>query len=495
MGDENTQLSDAEARHLLRRTGFGVNERTLGKILGGNETRGQAADRLLDFAPSKFRPRARDIELAHNKWVKYMVRAKSELQEKLTLFWHDHFATSYAVVGDTTLMANQNQLLRLSSKGNFKSFVKAINLDAAMMEFLDTVRNKKQQPNENYPRELQELFCLGVTDLTVAAEPNYDQEDIVQIARAFTGWRYDDKGQPYFTASRHDYNEDYLAERGPKVIFKNRGGFNDPSGQDFTINGEGEPEIDAVIDIIFQHKDSEGKNTVARYIAHRLLTFFAYADPELSVVDDVVAASSFDTDFELAPLLRAIFCHDAFYETMAAAPFGPTTKKSVKWPIDFVVGTLRTLKMKAKGRYQFIDGGRYGELRDRLTDMGQRLFEPPSVFGWDWEDGWLSSTTLLARYAFVRDATSARGGGGTSFRPERLFDLTETGPGSVVDAVTELFGIKNQITTSDRDALIDYLTNGAGVESTVDLLDENFRDEKLNGLVALVLQSPIYQLH
>jgi uncharacterized protein (DUF1800 family) len=495
MGDENTQLGDAEARHLLRRTGFGVNEKTLTKILSENETRGQAADRLLNFTPSKFRPRARDIELAHNKWIKYMVRTKTELAEKLTLFWHDHFATSIAVVGNTTLMANQNQLFRLSCKGNFKSFVKAINLDPAMMEFLDTVRNRRQQPNENYPRELQELFCLGVTDLTAAAEPNYDQEDIVQIARAFTGWRYDEKGQPYFTEGRHDYNEDYLLERGPKVIFKNRGGFGDPNGQDFTINGEGEPEIDTVTDIIFQHKDSEGKNTVARHVAHRLLTFFAYADPELSVVDDVVAASGFDTTFEIAPLLRAIFCHDAFYETLAPVPFGPATKKSVKWPVDFVISTLRTLKMKAKGRYQFIDGGRSGEIRDRLTDMGQRLFEPPSVFGWDWEDGWLSSTTLLARYAFVRDATSARGGGGTSFRPERLFDVTETDPTNVVKAVTDLLGVTDQITVSDRNALIDYLTNGAGAGSTLDLLDDAFRDEKLNGLVALVLQSPAYQLH
>jgi uncharacterized protein (DUF1800 family) len=500
MGDENTPLSDAEARHLLRRTGFGVNTKTLGKILkdedveGDNETRGQAADRLLDFTPSKFRPRARDIELTHNKWVKYMIRAKSELQEKLTLFWHDHFATSFATVGDVKLMANQNQLLRLNCKGNFKAFVKAINLDAAMMEFLDTVRNKKQQPNENYPRELNELFCLGVKDLTPAAEPNYDQEDIVQIARAFTGWREDD-GKPYFTEGRHDYNAEFLAERGPKVIFKNRGGFNDPSGQDFTINGEGEPEIDTVIDIIFQHKDSEGKNTVARYIAHRLLTYFAYADPALSVVDDVIATSGFDTNFEIAPLLRAIFCHDAFYETMAPAPFGPATKKSVKWPIDLVVGTLRTLRMKAKSKYQYIDGGRYNELRDLLTDMGQRLFEPPSVFGWDWEDGWLSSATLLARYTFVRDATSARGGGGASFRPERLFTMSETNPGDIVDAVTDLLGVKDQISSADRDALIDYLTNGAGAGASVNLLDDELRDEKLNGLVAIALQSPAYQLH
>jgi uncharacterized protein (DUF1800 family) len=491
MGDENTVLSDPEARHLLRRTGFGVNPNLFAQITKNGETRGEAADRLLDFTPTGFKPKGSYIDLAHNKWVKYMTRTSRELQEKLVLFWHDHFATNYNVVGDVKLMGNQNRLFRQHCKGNFKEMVKAVNTDAAMMEFLDTVRNRKYQPNENYARELEELFTLGVTDWSPAQEPNYDQEDIVQIARAFTGWRYDDKGVAYFDGNRHDYMQQW-PERGPKVIFKNRGGFGNPSGQDFTVNGEGEAEISTVIDIIFQHRDSEGKNTVARYIARRLFTFFAYADPDISVIDEIVAASMFDTQFDVSKLLRALFVHDAFYETMQA-PSSAGAKKSVKWPVDYVVSTLRALRMKLKSKYQYVDGGSYEDVRDQLTNMGQVLLEPPSVFGWEWETAWISSATLLARYGFARDLCSARGGGGGGFHPERLFDLTVTDPGDIVDMVTDLLGVTDQFIADERQKLIDYLTDNTG--NPVDLQDYDTRNRKLNGLVALVLQSPAYQLH
>ena len=491
MGDKDTVLLEAEARHLLRRTGFGVNEQTLHAILSNGETRGQAADRLLNFKPTGFRPRGPYFELAHNKWVKYMTRTSRELQEKLVLFWHDHFATSYTKVGDLDQMADQNRLLRQNCKGNFKTFVKAINKNPAMMEYLDTVRNRDTEPNENYGRELQELFTLGVKDL--AGNPNYDQEDVVQIARAFTGWRYDDHSGAYLNEDRHDYSADY-PERGLKVIYKNRGGFNDANGQSFTVGGEGENEIDEVIDIIFRHKDSDGKITVARYIAHKLITYFAYSDPDVSVVDAVVAASSFDVEFDIAKLLGAIFSHDAFYATMPA-PSGASSKKSVKWPIDYVVGTLRTLNMKLKSKYQYVDGGSYDSVDDQLANMGQILMEPPSVFGWDWETAWLSSATLLARYGFARDVTGARGSGATSFRSDRLFDLSDTDATSIVKQVTDLFGVTDQITTAAHDALVSYLTDGGPPSTPIDLNEYDTRNRKLNGLVALVLQSPAYQLH
>ena len=345
MGGESTLLTLNDARHLLRRTEFGATPRALATLLKRASTRGEAADYLLDFRPSRFRPRARSIDLAHNKWVKYMIRSKLQLQEKLVLFWHDHFATNYATVGRVTLMANQNRLLRTYCKGNFKDFVKAINLDAAMMEFLDTNDNRKQQPNENYGRELQELFTLGVNDF--AGNPNYEQEDVAQIARAFTGWRYDDKGVAYFSDNRHDYMIDW-PERGAKRIYKTRGGFNDATGQDFAADGEGEAEIGRVIDIIFEHRDTDGKKTVARYIARRLVTYFAHPDPDTAFVDEVVAASGFDTQWEIAPLLRAIFVHDSFYETAAPAPFDATTKKSVKFPVDYAVAHAAAAQHEAE---------------------------------------------------------------------------------------------------------------------------------------------------
>jgi len=493
-----TPLTLAHARHLLRRSGFGATLDAAQKLLEDFPTRGLAADHLLDFEPTKFKPGGRYIDQIHNKWVKYMIRTKRQLQEKLVLFWHDHFATSYEKVGDVKLLAEQNRLFRLHCKGNFQTLIKAINKDPAMMEFLDTVRNRKEIPNENYARELLEIFCLGVND--PEGNPNYEQEDIVQIARAFTGWDYD-KQTAYLDEDEHDQGdaiEEWDPARGPKVIFKNLGGFNDINGQSFDAGANWADEIDNVIEIVFSHRyngPAGDRFTVADYIARKLITFFAHPDPDPGFVIDVVDASGFAGSWSIESLLRQIFINDGFYHS--ALPPGVDTRKSVKWPVDYVVGTLRMLGMKLKSKYQYVDGGSELDVMTQLTNMGQILFQPPSVFGWDWETAWLSSSTMLARYGFARDLTGARGGNGkTSFRADRLVDLSLSDPGDVVDAVTTLLGVNDQITAAERDALIIYLTDGPPAGTSIDLDgDETLRQRKLNGLVATVLQSPIYQLH
>jgi uncharacterized protein (DUF1800 family) len=503
MGDSNTPLTESEARHLLRRTGFGALPRDVSKLTG--VTRGKAVEKIVGFRPSKFLPRGRNIDEVHDKWVKHMVSYRKALQEKLVLFWHDHFATGNDKVLNHELMALQNQTLRRNCKGNFKDFVKAINKDPAMMEYLDTVRNRKQQPNENYARELMELFTLGVDDF--AGNPNYAQEDIVQIARAFTGWRYNGDYDVYFDGDegpnnycndgRHDYTVCYPA-RGPKVIFKTVGGFQ-PSGRSFApvFADEGPLEVDAVIDIIFDHTDTDGKNTVARHITHKLISYFAHPDPAVSFVDAVIASSKFATpnhpnQWSIQELLRAVFVHDDFY--LSAQPAGAGTKKSFKWPIDYAIGTLRILRMKLSGREQYVARtGGYVRIADMLANMGQTLLEPPSVFGWDWEEQWASSQSMLERYRFARNVTGARDGGSTSFRPEKLIDITLTDPGQIVDAVTTLLGVKDDISSSARQAMITYIDPNN--TNFVDLQDFLVRNVRLNGLFALVLESPAYQLH
>ncbi len=484
-------LSQSEARHLLRRTGFGATSDKVKTILSTYPTRGKAADYVLNFKPAKFKPGGKDIDSVRNNWIKYMVGAKAPLQEKLALFWHDHFATGYDKVGSYKLMAIQHQLLRQFCTGDFKAFVKAINKNAAMMEYLDTVRNRKREPNENYARELEELFTLGVKDFK--GNPNYTQEDIVQIARAFSGWNYDAHGAAIFNSDRHDFTSQF-PERGAKVIYRSTGGFG-AAGRDYTQpSGEGSSEIDQVTDIIFQHRDSDSKNTVARYIANKLFTYLANATPDVSDIDTIVADSQFDSTFDVGKLVRAIIINDAFYATVAAAPFTASTKKSVKWPADYVVTTLRLLAMKLKGTNQHVSFSSGTPVQDYVSAMGQVLLEPPSVFGWDWETAWLSSATLLARYQFATDVIAARGKGATSFRPEKLISLDLTDPGAIVDAVTDLLGVTDQLVAADRDVLISYLTDG-NPGASVDLTDDRFRNLKLNGLFGLVLQSPAYQLH
>ncbi len=246
-------------------------------------------------------------------------------------------------------------------------------------------------------------------------------------------------------------------------------------------------------EILLAHRDSEGKVTTARRIARRLLEFFCHGGyatvtPAVKdVVDQLVAASGFDVTWELTPLLREIFVHDAFYDQAA-------TPSSVKWPIDYVVGTFRLLKVKPKGRWAYIDGGEYRGVYDTLADMGQVVFEPPSVFGWDWELSWVNSATLLARAGFARDVTSARGRSANHLRPEKLMSLALTSPDEILDAAADVLGIKESLGAAERAALIAYLTDGGAV-SSLDLTDWDVRNRKLHGLFALLVQSPVYQLH
>ncbi len=495
--DQNAPLDEASARHLLRRTGFGAPPSLLEDYIG--LTRGAAADQILAFKPNGFKPSGKSIEDVRNKWIAYMVKVKAPLQEKLVLFWHDHFATSNNTVMDPKLMTLQNRRLRLNCKGNFKDFVKAMNKDAALMSFLDTNDNRKDIPNENYARELQELFTLGVKDSN--GSPNYTQDDVVQIARAFTGWDFDSKGVAFLEEFYHDFMSDFDGNppsepnRGPKVIYKSTGQFG-PAGMPYagpgSGSGEGPAEIDKVVDIIFAHRDTDMKNTVARRTARRLLEYFAHPDPTLAFIDQTVASgpTGFDTTWDIAALLRRIFISDEFYETDAAP--GPGTKKSVKWPIDHVVSTLRLLGMKPKGK-ELIFGNTTAA--DAIETMGQALLEPPSVFGWDWEKSWMSSSTMRARASFARDVSTAGNGGKTSFLPDKLVDIALTDAGQIVDAATDRLGISDQIMTADRDALIDYLTDGGPPSTPVDLVDFTNRRIKLNGLFGLLLMSPAFQVH
>jgi len=330
--------------------------------------------------------------------------------------------------------------------------------------------------------------------------PNYAQADVAQIARAFTGWSFDyGNNQVYFDDGDHDTTGEFPG-RGPKVIYGSPapytpngklGGFAAP--QSFAAP-EGSTEIDQVTDLIFQHTDTNGANTVARRTTKRLLEYFCHggwANPtnaQIQIIDDLIGTSSFDTTFNIQALLRAIFTHDVFYETRPGAFSLPTPPKSVKWPIDFVVSTLRLTGIKGKGSSLIIEGGDYSALRDHVANMGQILLDPPSVFGWDWEQAWISSATLLARYRFARDLMMAR----KRFKPLKIMDITLTAAPDIVDAVLAVFGVADQMSSAERDVFVDYL---GGPSAVLDLFDYDTLNEKLCGLFALVIQSPVYQTH
>lgn len=508
MGDASTPLSVSDVKHVMRRTGFGAHPKDLKKLLkrlGSSPTRGALADLLLAERPLfyEFKPNTGNASeennqlVAHNNWIHELTKNKAPLRSKLVLFFHDHFATQNSVVEKMIVMSAQIRRLHEHAFGNFKTFVGEMHRDPALMTMLDTPSNTSFTPNENYGRELLELFTLGEKDL--AGNPNYTQNDVFQIARAFTGWYYVSSTLNLhgveFNGTVHDTDTEH-PERGPKIVFQSRGGFG-PQGRSLKSQGEGAQEIDRVTEIVFQHRDSDGQSTVARRLTRKLLRYFchdAYATPgpaEIAVIDEIIAQSGFATTWELVPLYRAIFTHDVFFETAALPPFGSATRKAVKWPVDYFVTMLRLTGVSLRTSHKIIIGGSYSDAHSHLALAGQSLLEPPSVFGWDWDTAWFASSMLLARYRMARDVIAARAGG---FRPKKLIDTSLTDPAAIVDAVARSLGIDDQVSAADRHVYVDYLTDD-GARTTIDLKDKDVLSSKLHGLYGLVMQSPAFLLH
>ncbi len=304
-------------------------------------------------------------------WVNRMAFGPHPLQERVVLFWHGHLTSSYRDdrQGSWRLF-NQNELLRRYAAGNFREMVAAISRDPAMLRYLNNDRNVRQRPNENYARELMELFTLGIG--------NYTEEDIKQVARAFTGWTHD--GVAYsFNRRQHD--------AGPKQVFGRSGQF----------------DGDQIIDLLMQHP------ACAPFIGGKLYEYFVGAEPDERLragLGEVLRESN----YELRPLLRVILRSRAFFDRDRIGG-------RIKSPIHLLAGTVRLLGMQGLNAQQ---------VRRELEKIGQVPFEPPNVKGWPGQyDGrkWINTATLLARYNLgikLADRAGRRLAGGRN--PERLAD-------------------------------------------------------------------------
>lgn len=386
-----------KAAHLLNRAGFGGTPAEIEKVLKLGPAK--AVDWLLDFSdasaeeqseedvpdlsaidgyPRNFRETQKMLQAGKTQeekkllrqqfrranqeavmetsawWLKRMARGPHPLQEKLTLFWHGHFTTSARDERSAWLMWQQNELLRRQAAGNFKEFVRAISRDPAMLDYLNNQQNRKKHPNENYARELMELFTLGIG--------HYTENDVKEGARAFTGWGHD--GDDFiFRKAQHDDDE--------KVFLGKRGNF----------------DGDDVIDIILAHP------ACAPYIGTKLFRAFAYEE-----VDDALSQSLGEilrqSQYELRPLLRTILASRTFYDAKAIG-------SQIKSPIQLVVGTVRLLGSEMP-QGKLITGA--------LNQMGQVPLMPPNVKGWAGGRMWINTSTLFVRYNTA--VTLAGGGGG-----------------------------------------------------------------------------------
>ncbi len=372
----SAEFTLAHARHLLNRAGFGGTQEEVERLhrrgldgmvewlvdyesrpdvvgafesrppehrLGGREFRKLSQDerrKLRQMYRRKDRARFQRLRV----WcIERMLRSRRPLEEKLTLFWHGHFTTSYRDVRSSYLLARQDALLRDCASGNFGELLHAISKDPAMLDYLDNNQNRKGKPNENYAREVMELFALGVG--------NYDESDIKEAARAFTGWTFNRRsGQFLANRGRHDF--------GTKTVFGKSGQFD---GGD-------------VCDLLLAHE------ACAPYIAGKLFSWFAYANPEPEIVAELGAVLR-SCRYELKPLLRTMFKSRAFYSKRALATH-------VKSPIELIVSTVRMLGMNPPPGELVL----YGAAR-----IGQELMAPPNVKGWEGGFAWITTATLLER--------------------------------------------------------------------------------------------------
>jgi len=284
-------------------------------------------------------------------WLQRMVATSTPLREKLTLFWHGHFATGASKVRDPKLMYLQNQLFRTRGWGSFEALTQAVAKDGAMMFWLDTETDKKAHPNENFARELMELFTIGIG--------NYTQDDVTAGARAFTGWAYSRQTYRYFfQAAQHDY--------GTKVFLDQSGEFN---GTD-------------IISILVSKAES------ARFVLAKLWSHFAYpVKPEDPVVDDLIG--TYGSGFDVAGSLRTVFLHPMFRSAQ-------TRTGLVKQPIEYLVGLARALGLGAAASPSGGGGGRL-TLALVASALGQEPLNPPNVGGWGQNSYWLDTATAEVR--------------------------------------------------------------------------------------------------
>ncbi len=385
-----------QARHLLNRAGFGGKPAEIAAFqAAGLEG---SLSRLFDFDPRplprpswlsgynrpagfRFRNMSREERRAFQKqsrehlrelqtgWLEWMIGSPdpaSMLWEKMTFFWHGHFATSFQKVKLPPLLYNQLALFHQHAVGNFRDLLLGVCRDPALLRYLDNNQNRKGKPNENFARELMELFTLG--------PGHYTEQDVKEAARAFTGWT-NDPFQFRFVARQHDY--------GSKTFLGRTGDFD---GED-------------IVHIILQQP------ACAEFITRKLLHFFGFEAVSETTVQEL--ADTFrDQDYQLAPLLRKMFSTAEFYRT-------DNMGVQIKSPIQLVVGTARTLEAKLDRPefYLYV-----------LDLMGQVPFFPPNVKGWPDGRAWIDTSRLLTRYTFAEILTRGR-------IPEEIDPRADADPG------------------------------------------------------------------
>lgn len=479
---------EQEIYHLLRRTGFGPSPAEFTKYLAMGYEAAVAA--LLDdekitetLDPTGGIANFDATKLDHLRllWMYKMLNSQKQLHEKMVFFWHDHFACQSSSVENAAWMWRQNELFRANAFADFKTLLLSVAKDPAMMTQLDTIRNSKGSPNENYAREIMELHSLGVG--------NYTETDIKEAARCFTGWRFNSTtGDFSISTGSHD--------NGSKTIFPTLPA---PVAKTGNLNG------DDVVDSVVRHP------ACPPFLVGKLYRFFVGETVDGDSLNAALAIYT-SSGFSVREVLRSLLLSKAFRSEASY-------RSRVKSPLEFLIGAIKhlgigTVPLRAPAM-----------LREQAMD----LFEPPSVKGWPDSRDWVGTTSLMIRANQINELVSTKGTDGKYYF-DAIAYTTATGMTTLADLLKEVLGrmIDNDVPQTFIDKLGAYYLSSTSNAKQVEMpavaaqdvapaattrrifipaAMNNFagslqaqqtwtgQTRKLRGLYYLTMSSPAYQLN
>lgn len=453
------------ARHLIRRAGFAAKPEDIESLVKAGH---KLATDVVLLSPREEIPVAGLFQLAHGElinlsnyndsvaaWLYLMTNSKWQLQEKMALFWHDHFATGISKVRYPELMTRQINLFRRHGLGNFRDLLIEVSGDPAMLYWLDNRLSRRTAPNENYAREIMELFSMGVGG-------GYSEKDIQEAARCFSGW-YCVLDNSYFVQGYHDYGTKQLLGR---TIYNAS-----PNGRQ-----DGIDVIDAIL----------AQPATARYMVRKIWEYFVYLNPSQKLVDELADRWRKD-GYDIRALMETIFRSKAFYSASAL-------RQLVKSPVEFVAGAIRQLETPA------LD---YGRVATRLLQMGLPLLNYSDPDGLEEGNNWINSQNVINRANFAMELIRQRNSYVRYVSELRTylpaFDVSKaltryqlTTPEAIVDHWLEQL-VDSDVPKQVRDDLVAYMTRTDSGTRTWNL--QAHAAEKVSGLLHLILALPEAQMN
>lgn len=442
---EESPWSLPKAAHLLRRAAFGGSGAKLDEIL--KLSPGQAVDSLFDFDPkadplSDMAERLEGLmnldspENVQRWWIYRMIHSPQPAQEKLALFWHNRFATSFTKVGNATWMAGQIDLFRRMGLGSFRELVIAVGRDPAMLVWLDGRDSKKGRPNENYAREVMELFTLGVG--------HYSENDVQELSRAFTGWKIQN-GKGWRDPAQFD--------NGEKEVFGQTGPFDDESAVDLILR---QPEA-------------------PRFLSKKLLREYVHPDPTEAMIDHYAQALR-ENNWEIKPVLKAMLASRMFFSDWAY-------RSKIKSPAELAIGGA--LAVGGKINVEFV--------RQSMNRMGQSVIFPPNVKGWDGGEAWINANTVLVRFNYGLTLATQREFARRTDVEAMLKDRGLSSAESIFDFYARVLH-DGRLSDEDRKKMLIYMARNEKGELDNFKLSGSTVNSKVRGMIHLMMSMPEYQL-